>query len=81
MQTRKLGYFATAVAALTTTPAMADEWWLAFMGGEKPARLVVAIDEMATSEPARSSFQSALARLILRYYNDKGGYACVAGRE
>ncbi len=45
MRTRKLGLFAAALAALASTPAMANEWWLIFMGGEKPARLVVAVDE------------------------------------
>jgi hypothetical protein len=45
VRARKLGLFAAVLAALAATPAMADEWWLVFMGGEKPARLVVAIDE------------------------------------
>ncbi len=45
VQSKKWGLFAAAIAALAASPAMADEWWLVFMGGEKPARLVVAIDE------------------------------------
>ncbi len=46
VRTRESGLVAGALAALAATPAMADEWWLqVFMGGEKPARLVVAIDE------------------------------------
>lgn len=34
-----------AVLSMAATPAMAGEWWLVFMGGEKPGRLIVTVDE------------------------------------
>lgn len=45
MRIRKMALvLATALGAMAT-PAHAGEWWLVFLGGEKPARLVVAVDE------------------------------------
>ncbi len=42
---RKCGIAAASVIAMLATPAMASEWWLVFMGGERPGRLIVAVDE------------------------------------
>ncbi|WP_157499337.1 hypothetical protein [Lysobacter sp. Root604] len=42
---KKCRMVVAVVAAMMATPAMAGEWWLVFMGGEKPARLIVAVDE------------------------------------
>lgn len=45
MRIRKIGLIAASALGMMATPAMAGEWWLVFLGGEKPARLVVAVDE------------------------------------
>lgn len=42
---KKCRMVVAVVAAMMATPAMAGEWWLVFMGGEKPGRLIVAVDE------------------------------------
>jgi hypothetical protein len=42
---KKCGIALAAMATLLASPAMASEWWLVFNGGEKPARIMVAVDE------------------------------------
>ncbi|NIJ37806.1 hypothetical protein FHR22_002509 [Sphingopyxis panaciterrae] len=42
---RKCAVTAAGVAAMLATPAMADERWLVYTGGEKPNRIFVVVDE------------------------------------
>jgi hypothetical protein len=42
---RLFGMAMACACAAAALPAMASEWWLVFLGGEKPGRLVVTVDE------------------------------------
>ncbi|WP_434032050.1 hypothetical protein [[Pseudomonas] boreopolis] len=45
MEIREMGLAFVVALGTVATPAKAGEWWLVFLGGEKPARLVIAVDE------------------------------------
>lgn len=53
------------VAAMAATPAMAGQWWLVFMGGEKPARIAVMVDEAFFDEVPFSGGSYKLETLSL----------------
>lgn len=42
---RLFGMAMACVCVTAASPATASEWWLVFLGGEKPGRLVVTVDE------------------------------------
>lgn len=42
---KKCGIALASMAAMLSSPAMADDWWLVFSAGEKPDRVAVLVDE------------------------------------